>query len=208
MRHSINSMRFNVVIFILGLFSLPMAVVAKVAPATKPATRPAVSRPAVQSAEAKANLAVAKAVGVLKKEFADHQKDPVAALRKECDYFAKEPDGDVSVEAILNALDRRVGDDLVSDAYLKWQLLSGIPGKIDAKLAGRAIAIYQHAPQPVIRPGTSEAEKRQLQQMLPNHVESSDVADQYNKEWSDRVFKARQANEPIFRYRNELFEKL
>ena len=39
-------------------------------------------------------------------------------------------------------------------------------------------------------------------------VESADVADEYNKEWSERVFKARQANEPIFRYRNELFEKL
>jgi hypothetical protein len=120
----------------------------------------------------------------------------------------EQPDGEVTVEAILNGLDRRVGDDLMSDAYVKWQLLSGIKGKIDPKLGGRAIAVYQNAPRPVIRPGTDEAEKRQLQQMLPNHVESADVADDYNKEWSDRVFKARQANEPVFRYRNELFEKL
>jgi len=209
MHHWIRSMRIIGFIFVLSLFGLPLAAMAKVAPATKAVARPAASKPAAgQTPEAKANLAVTKAVTALKKEYADHQKDPVAALRKECNYFVEQPDGDLSVEAILAALDRRVGDDLMSDAYVKWQLLSGIKGKIDAKLGGRALAVYQSAPRPVIRPGTDEAEKRQLQQMLPNRVESSDVADEYNKEWSDRVFKARQANEPVFRYRNELFGKL
>jgi hypothetical protein len=202
-------MRFIVSIFTVSTLAFPLCAAAKVAPATKPVTRPAAAKPApAQSAEAKANLAVTKAVTALKKEYVEHQKDPIAPLRKDCNYFVEQPDGEVSVEAILNALDRRVGDDLASDAYVKWQLLSGIKGKIDPKLTGRAISVYQNAPRPVIRPGTDEAEKRQLQQMLPNHVENPDVADEYNKEWSDRVFKARQANEPVFRYRNELFEKL
>src|SRR5438874_7499991 len=131
MHHSINSMRFSVFILILGVFGLPMGAIGKVAPATKPATRAAVSRPVpAQSAEAKANLAVAKAVGALKKEYGEHQKDPIVPLRKECNYFVEQPDGEVSVEAIFNALDRRVGDDLASDAYVKWQLLSGIKGKV------------------------------------------------------------------------------
>ena len=209
MRHSISSMKSVVFIFIMSLLALPLSAVAKVAPATKPATRPAMTKPAAaQSADAKANLAVTRAVGVLKKEYADHVKDPVAEIRKESNYFVAQPDGEVTVEAILNALERRLGDDLKMDGYIKWQLLSGIKGKVDAKLAGRAIAIYQRAPQPAIRPGTDESEKRQLYQMLPNHVESSDVADEYNKEWTEKVFRAKQANEPIFRFRNELFEKL
>ncbi len=136
MHHSINSMRISGFILILGVFGLPTGAMAKVAPATKPATRAAVraeaAKPApAQSAEAKANLAVAKAVGALKKEYGEHQKDPIAPLRKECNYFVEQPDGEVSVEAIFNALDRRVGDDLASDAYVKWQLLSGIKGKVD-----------------------------------------------------------------------------
>jgi hypothetical protein len=209
MRHSISSMKSVVFIFIVSILGLPIGAVGKVAPATKPATRPAVSRPsAAQSPEAKANLAVSKAVAALKKEYADHQKDPIAEIRKESNYFVQNPDGEATVEAILNALERRLGDEPKMDGYVKWQLLSGIKGKVDTKLAGRAVAIYQRAPQPAIRPGTDENDKRQLYQMLPNRVEDSEVADQYNKEWTEKVFRARQANEPIFRFRDELFEKL
>src|SRR5436305_11145283 len=111
MHHSINSMRFILSIFALSIFGFAIADTAQAAPASKPATRPAVSKPTpAQSPEAKGNLAVAKAVAALKKEFADHQKDPIAEIRKESDYFVKEPDGDVTVESILNALERRVGD--------------------------------------------------------------------------------------------------
>ncbi|HEV8291355.1 MAG TPA: hypothetical protein VGP94_05510, partial [Tepidisphaeraceae bacterium] len=209
MRHSISSMKSVVFISILSILGLPIWATGKVAPATKPTTKPAVSRPAAgQTPEAKANLAVTRAVAALKKEYADHQKDPIAEIRKDSNYFVQNPDGEVTVEAILSSLERRVGDDLLMDGYVKWQLLSGIKGKVDGKLAARAIAIYQRAPQPAIRPGTDENEKRQLQQMLPNRVEDAEVADQYNKEWNEKVFRARQANEPIFRFRNELFEKL
>src|SRR4051812_23969917 len=103
MHHSINSMRISGFILILGFFGLPMGAMGKVAPASRPATRGAVRAEAAKPAaaaltpEAKGNLAVGKAVGVLKKEFAEHQKDPVAEIRKESDYFVKEPDGDVSV---------------------------------------------------------------------------------------------------------------
>jgi len=203
-------MKFSILIGIFSVVGLPMMAIGKAAPATKPATRPAASKPAAaaQSPEAKANLAVTKAATALKKEFLDHQKDPVAPLRKGSDYFSQNPDGEVTADSILNALERRVGDDPVSDAYIKWQLLSGVKDKLDAKSGARALVIYQHAPQPMIRPGTDESEKRQLYQMIPNHVENPDVADEYNKEWNEKVFRTRQANEPIFAYRNELFGKL
>jgi hypothetical protein len=210
MRHSIGSMELR--LFIFSLSFLVASTWAMGAPASKPAgaaSRPAVSRPAAgQTGEGKANAAVSKAVAALKKEFADHAKDPIAPIRKDSNYFVQSPDGEVTVEAILTALERRVGDEPKMDGYIKWQLLSGIKGKVDGKLAGRAIAIYQRAPQPAIRPGTDDAEKRQLQQMLPPRVEDAEVADQYNKEWTEKVFRARQANEPIFRFRDELFEKL
>jgi len=210
MHHSINFMKPNLLILLATLFALPICVGAKVAaPTTKPTTRPAASKPsAAQSPEAKANAAVAKAVAALKKEYVDHEKDPVAPLRKDCNYFVENSDGEVTVEAILNALDRRVGDEPKMDGYIKWQLLSGIKGKVDGKLGPRAVGVYQRSPQPAPRPGLDDAEKRQLQQMLPPRVEDAEVADQYNKEWNDRVFRARQANDAIFRYRDQLFEKL
>ena len=204
---SISTMKTSILISIFSMIVVPVALHA--APASKPATRPAATKPAAaQSPEAKANAAVGRAVAALKKEWLEHEKDPVAPLRKQSNYFAENADGEVTVEAILNALDRRVGDDLKMDGYIKWQLLSGIKGKVDAKLGQKAVAIYQRAPQPAPRPGLDDAEKRQLQQMLPPRVEDSEVADQYNKEWNERVFRARQANEPIFRFRDELFEKL
>jgi hypothetical protein len=173
------------------------------------ATRPGVTRAAgQQGVEAKGNAAVTRAVGVLVKEFQTHLKDPVNELRKESDYFVREPDGDVTQEAILAGLEKRQNGDLRIDGYVKWQLLSGVKGKFDAKLAARALGVYQRAPQAVIRPGTDEADKRQLQQMLPNRVEGAEVADEYNREWNEKVFRAAQANGPILRYRNELFGKL
>jgi biopolymer transport protein ExbD len=70
-------MRFIVSIFTVSTLAFPLCAAAKVAPATKPVTRPAAAKPApAQSAEAKANLAVTKAVTALKKEYAEHQKDP------------------------------------------------------------------------------------------------------------------------------------
>jgi hypothetical protein len=200
-------MKTRILIPILSVFVLPLALLA--APATKPATRAAAGKPAAgQSPEAKANAAVANAIAALKKEYAEHQKDPVAPIRKDSNYFVQSPDGEVTVEAILNALERRVGDDAKMDGYIKWQLLSGIKGKVDPKLGAKAVGIYQRAPQPAPRPGLDDAEKRQLQQMLPSRVEDAEVADQYNKEWNERVFRARQANDAIFRFRDELFEKL
>jgi hypothetical protein len=215
MRHSISSMEFRLFIFSLSLLVGAAGVMG--APASRPAgptSKAAVSRPAAgaaaanQTGEAKANAGVAKAVAALKKEYADHAKDPIAPIRKDSNYFAENADGEVTVESILNALERRLGDEPKMDGYIKWQLLSGIKGKVDGKLGPRAVAIYQHAPQPAIRPGTDDGEKRQLQQMLPPHVEDAELADQYNKEWTEKVFRARQANEPIFRFRDELFEKL
>src|SRR6267378_3602031 len=69
MRHSMNTMRLLLLSSTLSVFALAGWADAKVAPATKPTTKPAVSRPAgAQSAEAKANAAVARAVAALKKE--------------------------------------------------------------------------------------------------------------------------------------------
>src|SRR5207237_10386268 len=115
---------------ILSVCALAKSANGKAVAATKPTTKPAVSRPAggaqaaAQSPEAKANLAVARAVTALKKEYADHQKDPIAEIRKESNYFVQNPDGEATVEAIVNALERRVGDGPKMDGYMKWQGLS------------------------------------------------------------------------------------
>src|SRR4051812_36753762 len=135
-------MKTSILMTLVSLMAFPLAALAKAAPTTKPATRAAASKPAAgQTPEAKANAAVANAITVLKKEYAEHQKDPVAPVRKTSDYFAQNADGEVTVEAILTALERRVGDDAKMDGYIKWQLLSGVKGKVDPKLGAKAVGI-------------------------------------------------------------------
>jgi len=94
---------------------------APVLAAPKPATRPAVSRPAAAlSPDAKAAVAINNAAATLTKEFQTHLKDPVTEIRKESNFFEKFSDAsDVTPEAILAALDRQQNPDPRIDSYIK-----------------------------------------------------------------------------------------
>jgi hypothetical protein len=151
---------------------------------------------------------VKKAVEVLTKEFEAHERDAINELRKTADYFVREPDGEVTVEVVLGALERQINRDLRVDSYVKWQLLSAVKERMEGKYGPRALAIYQRAPQVEMRPGMEEREKRQLSAVLPQGRVDSEAVDEINREWRERVFKAQQANDPILKYREELFGKL
>src|SRR5438045_9534939 len=121
MHHSINSMRFIGFIFIASAFASPLWAAAKAGPASKPATRAAVTKPAAGlTPEAKANLAVTKAVTALRKGYAAHQKDVIAPRREESDYCAEQAAGVVPVEAIPDTLAPAQGDGVGSVGAGEW----------------------------------------------------------------------------------------
>jgi hypothetical protein len=177
-----------------------------------PAARPAPTRPSAPAGiDPKATAAINKAVATLTKEFAEHEKDAINPLRKTSNYF-KEKDsggGDVTHEAILSALEKTVNRDPRIDSYIKWQLLSAVNDRFDPKLGYKAVSVYQRAARPAMRPGIEESEKRELVLMLPPPpIDDAETADEINRQWKERLYKAGVANDFVLRYRNELFSKL
>src|SRR4051812_21118948 len=129
-----------------------------------PAAAPA--KPAPTPAAKPGPSPVAPAITALVKEYQTSLKEKNGeGLREKCDYFASDkPDG-VTPDVILAALDKPIpgAADPRAEAYVKWQLLSGIPGKLPDELKARAINAYRRAPLPSEHPARNH---RALDQKL------------------------------------------
>jgi hypothetical protein len=174
-----------------------------------PAAPPKSDRP--KSPEAKA-LAKAEAtvldaaVAALRKEYADHLKSPQASrLRPQSSYFLDHP-VELSVDSVLDALERPLGDDPRLVAYVRWQLLSGAPEKFDAAVLPRVLAIYRDAPAPPPRFGMSNEDKAKLDALLPKARKEEDAALSVKVE--ERVAQEAEVNRPILAYRDALYARL
>jgi hypothetical protein len=171
---------------------------------TKPAAKPA---PAAADAGKKAMAAVQAAVQSLTKELTAHEKDPKTPLREKSNYFTENPSPDVTPEVLLQAMVSKIRPDATGDSYIKWQLLSGAPGKFDAKLAPTAADALMKAARPLPRPGISADDRRQLDPLLRN-VQTNDDAAAINKKLDDLVTAWEEKNKPVLAYRDELYAKL
>jgi hypothetical protein len=182
-------------------------------PAVSSATSQATTQPAKTpnqlAAEARksADDAVKAAIDELVKEFQSHHRDPSSvALRTKGDYFSRHPSPAATTEAIVAALRRSLPGDVESDVYVKWQLLSGIPGKVDAKLAPQLLAAYREAPTPGDRPGLDQADKKELD-VLIRSAKQSDIGT-INGKLQKQVEAFIAASAPILEYRDDLYAHL
>jgi hypothetical protein len=183
-----------------GPVSKPADNAATTATATAPARTPAEARKA-------ADAAVKAAIAELTREVQAKQKSPQQfKLRTQCDYFKTRKSPDVTVDAIVMAVTHTISTDAFADAYIKWQLLSGITSKVDANQAPTLLAAYRNAPQPFVRPGLEAPSKRELD-ALARAAAQSDVA-QINARLHQQVNQVREANEPILEFRDEAFVRL
>jgi hypothetical protein len=123
-----------------------------------------------------------------------------------CNYFKDHPGSEITTEAILSALERSTASDPHCDGYIKWQLLSGTPGKFENSLLTRVLRIYKSAPEPQPAPGITQEEKSQLE--LARRNARQDDTDKLNQQLNDLQQRRRQANEPILAFRDELFARL
>jgi hypothetical protein len=162
---------------------------------TRPAGRPGVS-PVLAAQQA------------LLKEYLSVMKDKKGeGLREKCDYFTTNPAEGVTPELILAALEKPVGGgDARADAYVKWQLLSGVAGKFPESLKVRAIRAYRAAPSPAPHPGLNHM----LLDRKLNAVGTmrSDAEGPINKEIGDVITVYRVQIEPMLAYRDELLARL
>jgi hypothetical protein len=170
------------------------------------ASHGAVAR-AAEGKEAKAQTSIQAGVAALVKEVETYVKDPKSGkLRDACDYFKENPSADVTQEQVVGVLERNVGRGDLVNAYVKWQVLSAVPGKFDVKLAGRALSAYRNAPRPTPRPGMTASEQRSLQRVVQKMNEEK--MGEINDQMTEAVSRWREGNRPITAYRDALFQRL
>jgi hypothetical protein len=177
------------------------------ASADTPTTRPAL--PTTNRAITRIDpgrLAVQAAVIALNKEYASYLKDPRnTKLRAECGYLTDNPSPDITPETIVSALEISTGGNADQQAYVKWQLLSGIPGKVDDKLAPRLLNVYRKAPAPIRNPAVDHA---RLEQAIAVIAHQPQRADAINADLGKVLDQSTAANESIVHYRDTLQAKL
>ncbi len=175
------------------------------APSTAPATAPATHPAAPRRTEGK-HPAVQAAIAELTKEIEQAVRSGGDEPRTQSDYFKDHPTPDLLPQSILTALRRPIGPDPRAAAYVKWQLLSGLPDELDAKAAADLLQIYRTAPPPFPRPGLDKQERDELDRLARNgkQDEEEGLAERFNQ----RVETAEKNNRFILQYRSALLAKL
>lgn len=128
----------------------------------------------------------------------------IGKLRSASDYFEKSPNAEMTAEVIAAMLTRRQGSSDSMDAYIKWQLLSGLPTPISEQLLGDAVAAYRNAPALESRPGMTPDQRKILDRALKQSDEPANIKGMLIDE-SRRIDIL---NEPVVSYREDLFAKL
>ena len=149
---------------------------------------------------------VQPAIVALLKEYHEAAKKNFQGLRDKSDYFATNKPADVTPEAILAALERPIGTDRRAEAYVKWQLLSGIEAKFPDELKARALRVYRNAPSPGTHPG---ADHTYLERKLHRiGITNGDQEEPINKDVTAAITQYRLSIEPILSYRDELYSRM
>jgi hypothetical protein len=168
--------------------------------APKPAVAPKPPAPPVKPK----GPGVAPAVAALQKEYQAYLKDPKAnRIRVKSDYFTEHPTPEATPEVIVKALETSVSGGTGTEAYVKWQLLSAIPGKFPDELLKRAINVYHRAPMPSEHPGMDH---KGLKKII--HGIKKDEIPQIQKQFDEAVAQFRDSNEVFLSYRDELYSRL
>lgn len=165
-----------------------------IAPASDP-------KAAAAEAKAKATAAVKTAIEALIKDFKANK------LLTKCSYFSDNKPADITDEAILAALDSSVSSNGRESAYIKWQLLSGLPPKVDEKLTSRLARLLTSAPGLIPNPGLDTQTKNQVAGEI-GRLQSKDDINTFNTNWLKKVHDTLAPNEVILNYRDDLFMRL
>jgi hypothetical protein len=153
---------------------------------------------------------VVDAAKALLKEYQTIMKEKKGeGLREKCDYFGeKKPEG-VNAETVLAVLEKPIpgATDPRAEAYVKWQLLSGVDGKFSEALKPRAIRVYNNAPRPRPNPGLNRAE---LDRKLNRDVGlmNKEAEPEINKQYQAAITAWRVEVEPLLSYRDEFYNRL
>jgi hypothetical protein len=194
-------MSMRPVLLLSGLLATCPAVLQAAEPEKAPTTQ---KEPASQRKSGVARLR--DAVKELVNEYQDHEKGGSKPLRAEANYFEQGlPDG-VSPNDLVNVLQKSAHDTDRIDAYVRWQLLSGLPEELEREHVSRLLQVYKTAPKPEHRPGVSPSSRQEMDRVLQQNREAS--PQQINDEFDKALARLEARNRPIFALRDELLQRL
>lgn len=151
-----------------------------------------------------------QAIVDLKREYAAHVKDPEHdKLRTEAGYFKKGTPKSPP-ETVLTVIEKPVPGvppgDARQAAYIRWQLLSALPEKLDDDHARRLLKIYDRAPLPAPRYGMSKQDRDKLNKVIPAARKEDDV--ELTTALEQQVARSALPDRPVLAFRDELYRRL
>ena len=151
-----------------------------------------------------------QAIVDLKREYAAHVKDPEhEKLRTDASYFKKDA-SNVPPDAVLTALEKPIpgvpANDARQAAYIRWQLLSALPEKLEDEHARRLLKVYERAPLPAPRYGIAKQEQKELDRLIPGAHKEDDV--KLTSALEQQAAKAAAPDRPVLAFRDELYRRL
>ncbi len=177
---------------------------AATAPTTTSSTRPAPVP--VRVGDPLRHPAIQAAVKALTKEIETSLRTRISMPRGASDYFKDNPASDLPPQIVAGALRRVGGADPRIIAYVRWQLLSGLAGELDAKTIADLMQAYRAAPVPRPRPGVGAEDREQLSSLLKGATQSDEPALQ--TQFAEITEALDRDNAPVLAYRDALFELL
>lgn len=151
------------------------------------------------------NAELQEAIRVLTSEAEAFLKNGSSSLREKSNYFAP---GQVSVSEseLLDAMARRISRNSFVDAYVKWQLLSGLPTTISDGHLRLASRVYRSGPDLQRLPGAAPQDQQQMKQAILTAKES-DIST-INQMWRERTEPVSQVNAMVLRFRDAFSGRL
>ncbi|MGB7157773.1 MAG: hypothetical protein WBD40_06885 [Tepidisphaeraceae bacterium] len=186
----------------LTLMLLPLSA-SSAAPTTATTTASSAAR---RAGAADAQRVLQSAITMLSKEIEPALRAGADAPREQSDYFQQHPAADLPAQAVVAALRRSSGGDPRVAAYVKWQLLSGLPSALDPKMAAELLQAYRAAPAPLPRPGMDKDDRDELERLVRNAKE--DDEERVTEQFAQRVAAVERDNLYILKYRDALFKRL
>jgi hypothetical protein len=149
---------------------------------------------------------VREATGALNEEFEFSLRDPANhPLRPGSNYFLDHPATQLTPDVIVQAIGFKTGNPRQT-AYVRWQLLSALPPKLDDATAQALLNAYRSAPLPILRPGMSRQDQLRMDR-LAQRAREADEPD-IRRQLEQAITAIEHGNAPILAYRDELYHRL
>jgi hypothetical protein len=147
---------------------------------------------------------VQKALSAAVKALSDEAAS--ATPRQKCDYFVERPVADLTPDMVIAVLSRPIGDDTLTECYVRWQLLSALPEQLDSQQAEALLRCYVDAPPPMPRPAMTDEDRRRWDRVLQRAGRDEEAT--LREQLADQTDAVARDNVLVLAYHDDLLRRL